>query len=227
MITYQSFHRFWWRDTRLAELTQTVPRSSVFPTSTFHFPSPLPTSDSTTTRRPSLPVAGTSEPDYQFPYPTTFLPVPYHTDTTLPSLYKEIIPSARSTRSVTVDVPVLFNVTPGAALNANDGTMEVDMTSSNDTLGNTNPSTTAPRTIETDVVADGLLLYVSEASYEMGTSPLSSWIPISGDVADWEKDGTEGGRQEGSDLDAGRRTMDGPLDLFQRCVDISGCPDGI
>jgi len=34
--------------------------------------------------------------------------------------------------------------------------------------------------VTTNVQPDGLLLYVSEASYEPGTSPLSSWIPITG-----------------------------------------------
>jgi snurportin-1 len=29
-----------------------------------------------------------------------------------------------------------------------------------------------------NIGTDGLLLYVAEASYEPGTSPLSSWIPI-------------------------------------------------
>ena len=29
-----------------------------------------------------------------------------------------------------------------------------------------------------NVPSDGLLLYVAEASYESGTSPLSSWIPL-------------------------------------------------
>jgi snurportin-1 len=32
-----------------------------------------------------------------------------------------------------------------------------------------------------NIHADGLLLYVAEASYEPGTSPLSSWVPISED----------------------------------------------
>lgn len=31
-----------------------------------------------------------------------------------------------------------------------------------------------------EVRSDGLLLYVAQASYEPGTNPLSSWIPIAG-----------------------------------------------
>lgn len=32
--------------------------------------------------------------------------------------------------------------------------------------------------IEIEIESDGLLLYVSQASYEHGTSPLSTWIPV-------------------------------------------------
>lgn len=53
------------------------------------------------------------------------------------------------------------------------------------------------------VQADGLLLYVVEASYEPGTSPLSSWIPIRG---------------YDDDASLGELSREGPLDLFQRCV---------
>ncbi|KIJ23060.1 hypothetical protein M422DRAFT_276440 [Sphaerobolus stellatus SS14] len=34
------------------------------------------------------------------------------------------------------------------------------------------------KTATAEVYPDGLLLYVSQASYEPGTSPLSLWIPI-------------------------------------------------
>lgn len=33
-------------------------------------------------------------------------------------------------------------------------------------------------TATAEIQPDGLLLYVSQASYEPGTSPLSSWVPI-------------------------------------------------
>ena len=35
-----------------------------------------------------------------------------------------------------------------------------------------------------NVAPDGLLLYVAEASYETGASPLSSWIPINAESAE-------------------------------------------
>jgi snurportin-1 len=57
--------------------------------------------------------------------------------------------------------------------------------------------------------SDGLLLYVAQASYEPGTSPLSSWIPISissdAEDKDLDLDGTS------SSGDTSR-----PLDLFER-----------
>lgn len=74
----------------------------------------------------------------------------------------------------------------------------------------------------TRVKPDGMLLYVAEASYEPGTSPLSSWIPIRGyDVGDCEgahlKD-----KHEAQGVSANSKsTSEGPLDLFQRCVNIT------
>lgn len=35
---------------------------------------------------------------------------------------------------------------------------------------------------EVEIQSDGLLLYVAEACYEPGTSPLSAWVPISTEV---------------------------------------------
>lgn len=52
------------------------------------------------------------------------------------------------------------------------------------------------------VDSDGLLLYVSQASYEEGSSPLSCWIPNK-PVTERLESSSEG---------------DGPLDVFQRCV---------
>lgn len=39
-------------------------------------------------------------------------------------------------------------------------------------------------TREAKVEPDGLLLYVKQASYEPGTSPLSGWVPVGGDGLD-------------------------------------------
>jgi len=41
-----------------------------------------------------------------------------------------------------------------------------------------------PRTVQVKVNPDGLLLYVAQAIYESGTSPLSSWVPLVAPVTD-------------------------------------------
>lgn len=109
-----------------------------------------------------------SQMQYHFPYPITFLPVPYYTDTTLPTLVTQIIPMARSVRSVAVNIPALLPP-PSSA----EG-MDIDI-SFKYVKG---PAPLVP--FSANVTPDGLLLYVAEASYEAGTSPLSSWIPITG-----------------------------------------------
>ncbi|KNZ81409.1 hypothetical protein J132_00647 [Termitomyces sp. J132] len=128
----ESAFRFWWRDTRLGELPPTaLPQSH------------CPKSNDITT--------------YTFPCPTTFLPVPYHIDTTLPSLLTHIVPSVRLPRSVSIVAP---------SVPSQD--MDVDFYCSGQPA----------QTKEAIIQSDGLLLYVRAASYESGTSPLSSWVPI-------------------------------------------------
>jgi snurportin-1 len=70
-------------------------------------------------------------------------------------------------------------------------------------------------TTTTEIRPDGLLLYVAEASYEPGASPLSTWIPI----AKYEEDPTPNGMTEST-------TTDGPLDVFHRLpvIYFLGCP---
>ena len=79
---------------------------------------------------------------------------------------------ARTIRTIPVDVPILL---PNSPLEDGSGNgMQVESAT---------PLFRAKGSIEsvtTNVQPDGLLLYVSEASYEPGTSPLSSWIPITG-----------------------------------------------
>ena len=71
------------------------------------------------------------------------------------------------------------------------------------------------RSIQTNVKSDGLLLYVAQAIYEPGTSPLSSWVPIAG--PDQEKD--EVG-ESGLDMpvDQAESASRSPLDVFERLV---------
>jgi hypothetical protein len=63
--------------------------------------------------------------------------------------------------------------------------------------------TAVARSHAAHIASDGLLLYVANAAYERGTSPLSCWIPISND----EDDGGGGG--------CGGESR---LDVFERCV---------
>jgi len=174
--------RFWWRDTRLAELPRPIPPSN-------------PAVPSSTTALHSL-VLNTSCLDadaaaYHFPYPISFLPIPYHTNTALSYLTSQVIPLARSLRLISIDVPAIPMPTEGTA-----STMEVD-----------HPLPIPPMLTSMSVAleSDGMLLYVSQASYEPGTSPLSSWIPITGYAEEY--DGTGSGCQKGSNR---------PLDLFER-----------
>ncbi|KII94961.1 hypothetical protein PLICRDRAFT_33790 [Plicaturopsis crispa FD-325 SS-3] len=167
--------RFWWRDTRLAEL----PRSPPPPASAPLTSSPSPTIDSSAISN-----------HYQFPYPTTFVAIPYHSDTSLAVLSAHIIPLARSSRSIPVDVP--FNAQLASATDSG-STMDMDTAAASAGLAS----------VHAQVGSDGLLLYVSQASYEPGTSPLSSWIPI---VA-YSTEDTQGIEHQ-----------EGPLDKFERLV---------
>ena len=63
---------------------------------------------------------------------------------------------------------------------------------------------------EATIHSDGMLLYVAQASYEPGASPLSLWIPIQGYTQD--KSATV------EPLSATASTVDGPLSLFERYV---------
>lgn len=86
--------------------------------------------------------------------------IPYYTNTTFSHFLSTIIPQARSSYHAQVSVP------PGP----NDTDM-MEIESS---------QVTGPvaRAAQAEIKPDGLLLYVSQAIYEPGTSPLSSWIPL-------------------------------------------------
>ncbi|KAJ7098364.1 hypothetical protein C8R44DRAFT_811446 [Mycena epipterygia] len=163
--------RFWWRDTRLEELPNSPPPS----TSNYN--------------QPSDPNDSIAQKMYRFPYPTKYLAIPYHTDTSLLALTSQIIPLARASRSIDVEVPVIGH-------DAEAESMAVDESQKNEPA-----AVFETRTAE--VCADGLLLYVAEASYEAGTSPLSSWIPI----ANYEED---------HGMSGSTTSTDGPLDVFHR-----------
>lgn len=183
--------RFWWRDTRLAELPKPP-----LPSGNFSFTAPHATADISSQNAEPLSNMPTSERErYRFPYPTSFVPIPYHTDTTLTSLSSFVIPMARSTREISVDIPVL--VSPPEFISHD---MAVDGT--HDSVASRSTTSVIAR-----VDSDGLLLYVSHASYEEGTSPLSCWIPNKAIT-------------ELPELPSGSTGHDSPLDVFQRLVQL-------
>jgi snurportin-1 len=196
-------YRFWWRDTRLAELPRSLPPSN--PTG--------PSSSASSSKPPwhSRSQSFTNSPStlkiYHFPYPTSFLPIPYHTNTALPHLSSYIIPLARSVRLISVDVP-LTSPPPSSTHEPTSPSMDIDNSNSASTLP---PPPMILTSLPVNLQSDGLLLYVAQASYEPGTSPLSSWIPISIDSDTEEKD---------LDLDGPNPSGNAsrPLDLFERCA---------
>lgn len=186
--------RFWWRDTRLGELPRNLP-----PTINF-FPKSLRTENIGHPEQTKSP---------QFPYPTYFLPIPYHTNTSLTLLDAEIIPAARSKRSITVEVPIpnkepLDSVAASTSMDVELGTgvPSAPAFTFTSTLSPSIVMSPVPVTVE----PDGLLLYVAEAGYEPGTSPLSSWVPISGY------------QSPGDPISSSKLPAERPLDLFQRWV---------
>jgi len=148
----ESSFRFWWRDTRLSE---------------------LPLSRLPTTAAPSIALQSSAKASngdasigYRFPYPTTFLQIPYHTNTTFTHFLSAIIPRARSSYRAQVSIP---------AGPSDTDVMDIDSSQF------TGP---APRAVQAEIKPDGLLLYVAQAIYEPGTSPLSSWVPLVAPVTD-------------------------------------------
>ncbi|KDR72500.1 hypothetical protein GALMADRAFT_252602 [Galerina marginata CBS 339.88] len=206
--------RFWWRDTRLAELTPSHP------------PPSLNASHSSSSKPPS---SSCPPNPYTFPYPTTFLPVPYHTNTTLAALDGEVIPAARTWRDVNVSLPMTVPQTASGGTGGSDGNvrgMDIEpplqpLPLRTFAFSSSVPTTLAPRpppqTAQARVAPEGLLLYVAEASYEPGTSPLSSWVPICGYDVDDEAHAPDG-RSPTSGHANGAAGAVGPLDLFQRLV---------
>jgi len=207
--------RFWWRDTRLAELSQTPPPS-------FHFV--VSTSSS------SIPPSSSSQSaqGYHFPYPTTFVPVPYHADTSLAALNSHIIPSARTWRVIHLQIPsscahsggMVFGTSSTPAGREDEGGMEVETGPSSTEPQLSSQSQTMPQlpaTSNAQVLAstvrvqpDGMLLYVAEARYDPGTSPLSSWIPICLDA--------DARGNKGEVARSVEQQQEGPLEIFQKLV---------
>ena len=124
-------------------------------------------------RPPTVSVTGQPGDTYKFPYPITLAAVAYHLDLSTQGLLSNLIPRARIPYSLPISIP-----SPDAAMH----------------IEGTRP--------EAQIRADGLLLYVAQAIYEPGTSPLSLWVPA------------EPSAEEGS------MSVDKPsaLDTFERFV---------
>lgn len=133
--------------------------------------------------------------------------IPYYTDTTLSTLYRHILPIVRTPRSFTIDIPNFpsspFQPPNTHQRNQSDG---MDVESPLFTFGsNQNESSVTMNSRVVTVSSDGLLLYVAEAIYESGTSPLSTWIPLVS-------------YDDGDSKEPRARESDGPLDVFERYV---------
>ncbi|KAJ3968667.1 hypothetical protein EV361DRAFT_924883 [Lentinula raphanica] len=192
--------RFWWRDTRLNELSAIpLPSQSyqLLSNDTSHSTS-LMSSDSSST--------------YTYPYPTTLLPVPYHAaPLSLSTLLNTVVPAARSTRSVRVSLPMIVST---VSKTSGSGDMDIDTPTCT-----TTPATTPIATREHSIIPDGLLLYVAEASYESGTSPLSNWVPLRqlSSASKMESESMEDVTTESSHA-VDTPNLDGPLDQFERLL---------
>jgi len=161
-------YSFWWRDTRLSELPASRPPKTSVP----------PVSLQASSQENNAPPIG-----YRFPYPTTFLQIPYYTNTNFAHFVSTIIPRARSSYHAQVSIPT----------GPHDDMDVMDIESPQFTGS-------ASRHVQPEIKPDGLLLYVAQAIYEPGTSPLSSWVPLAAPVTD-EMASTE---------------QSSPLDVFER-----------
>ncbi|KAI0764769.1 hypothetical protein C8Q74DRAFT_1283857 [Fomes fomentarius] len=163
--------RFWWRDTRLSEL-------DTFP--------PPPNAASQKEQEQGA--------KYQFPHPTTFAPIPYHTDTSLAHLTSSLIALTRTTRAISITIPVSAS-SSAAFSHEQESAMDLD---------NAAPLVQL-QTVQAEVQSDGMLLYVAQASYEPGTSPLSNWIPLRA-------------YQTRDEQQSGASLAESPLNVFERLI---------
>ena len=76
--------------------------------------------------------------------------------------------------------------------------------------------------LEIPIASDGLLLYVGEAAYEPGESPLSVWVPRK--YPEEAREASESSAQpQPTDFSAKLQgTEEGPLDCFERFAALFG-----
>ena len=134
--------------------------------------------------------------DRRFKYPINFEPIPYSGDTKYETFVRDIIPRATTSRLLSIVVPKTEHTKEGK-INQDD--MDIDRTLVDDI-----PLDFA--TTEVNIRSDGILLYVAQASYVPGNSPLSNWIPLMP-----LSDGTDANTNVQSTM-----TRGSPLALFER-----------
>ena len=106
---------------------------------------------------------------------------------------------AREGRVVSINLPVLTGER---------GEMDIDFSSPEQSLSGGLGSINRLKEVQISLSSDGLLLYVGEASYESGESPLSVWVPRIA-VA-------ESARDERIERDESAGMKESPLDTFER-----------
>lgn len=130
---------------------------------------------------------------YQFQYPNTLICVPYHLNPTISRLASTLIPLTRSERQIPIDIPIQTRPESDA--------MEIEAALSG-------VQVELKREVA-HIPSDGMLLYVAQATYEPGTSPLSLWIPVKA-YTEERSDLAQAGTSSGA------VTSEGPLDVFER-----------
>ena len=90
--------------------------------------------------------------------------------------------------------------------------MQIDFFSSGSGSGTAASVWTKQQDIESRIGSDGILLYVAEATYESGESPLSVWVPrVPFEEPDYSH-AHEGERRKDEE------PRESPLDVFERYV---------
>lgn len=141
--------------------------------------------------------------EYHFPYPTTLIPIPYLAPTTFERILGELVTSARGGRIVRLKLPMLSPVIK------NDEEMDVESSYEKKKW-----AVEEIQDKDVDISSDGLLLYVGEASYESGESPLSVWVPKA--LFSGAAYSNEMSPEEDMNVNGDCITQESPLDRFER-----------
>ncbi len=156
---------------------------------------------------PSSTPHSSASTQYQYQYPTALIPIPYHLNLTLPHLSAQLIPLTRTTRHIPITVPISMLAEP--QVESSTATMELELSEGSNAVVELQSKLA-------EVRPDGMLLYMAQASYEPGTSPLSTWVPIRAYAENRTSDGNaDGGISIPRNFSS---ALEGPLDIFERYV---------